>query len=278
MSTPALKYHSNNFFSKRKNGTLLVFASFFFLLLLIATIISVNLAQRQQDIRQQAFNPTGVVEISYQTPSTIIVGQPNTITFTINTNGVNLLASQLIFQMQGSFAQPPTASMSGIPDPYLDISTVTALQNTSGYQVALGVVNSTQPISLPANTQYATVTFTPLTPGPITLEFANFSSALRFDNQLDELRTLQTFVLQATATATPTLTATGQPTTTPTTQPTVTTQPTSPVTGQPTSVVSGLPTSTPTGLPRAGNSGPTMIIFSAGLSALLLGFWTLRKR
>jgi len=235
---------------KEKLALLLVF--FAFIVLVTGTFISVQLAQNEQDIRQQAFNPTGTVEITYQAPATAVIGQPTTISFRINTNGTPLFATQLLFQLTGSFSTRPTVDMSGIPAAYDDLAIIPVeAQNDQGiYTVGLGVLNppgGVTGISFDPNTLYGTVTFTPSQAGTISINFKDVSKATRFDNQADELKTLTDFTILAevattiTPTATPVTTV--QPTNTPVATPVTTVQPTNtPVAAV--SIISVTPTAT----------------------------------
>lgn len=248
-------HHSSGVKKKFPKGTSSFVVGAITVVAVFAVAVSVQLAQRSQENRQQASVANGQVLISNSaTPAA--PGQQMTVTLKANTQGVQIDGIQLGFTITPSSGQTftsaptvtiiPTSGMNAIITPI-----VTAGSN-GAYNVIFGVAppipnsfSSTTPVD------FATVAFTTTTAGTVNIQFSTTTSKATVHdspNADDTLMNIQpmSFVIAA-ATNTPTNTPIAQATSTVTNTPTRT--PTNTPTRTPTLVPSNTLTLTPTRTP-----------------------------
>lgn len=220
-----LETGSNHHSSRQKKYGLKGKSPFLFgafaLVAIFGVFFSVRLAQNAQDIRNQAAVDQGQVLLSAVTsPSTLRVGQPATVTFRVNTQGVQVDGVQVAFAINTSQSQPLTAqpTISVVSASGMSFLGNPVIQNQNGtYSIAFTVApqipnsfSSTSPVDI------ATVTFTPTSVGTVSFVFNNtYSKATIKDSPTgeDTLLTVQpmNFVVQAEGPASPTPSATPTP-------------------------------------------------------------------
>ncbi|MEO8581799.1 MAG: hypothetical protein ABI425_04490 [Patescibacteria group bacterium] len=213
------------------------------LVVVMGIFISVKLAQKGQDVRNQASVDNGQVLITSTATGSLAVGQPASVTLKANTQGVNVNGIALTFTINTSQSQPltvaptvQTVSSSGLD--FLVPPMIT--QNSNGmYQVALNLAKPvvTEVFSSSTPQDIVTVNFSPTAAGIISFQFDNVSSKAPVANSVngdDTLKTIQPMDFNvvspttvSTITLTPTLTATQTLTLSPTLTPVVTLAPSS---------------------------------------------------
>jgi hypothetical protein len=263
-STPQ-RLHGGKKFPKGKNlivvAALAVFA-------VVGVAASVQLAQRSQEIRNQASVPDGQVLITHSiSPEAPQPNEPVTITFKVNTQSVNISGIQLTFTISPSAGQSlsgaPTVSLLSSSGMNQIIAPVITPGANGSYELLIAVAppvpnsfSSTTPVD------FASVTFMPSSVGNINVTFSTEDSLAALHDvptsgdTLMHIAPFQITVAEAptstvepsvtvtsTITSSPTLTPSNTPTSSPTNSPTSTLSPTQSVTLSPTISLTTAPTS-----------------------------------
>lgn len=254
-----------------RQKALLVGSGLIFLFLLLATFIGVQLAQRIQELRQQASITEGTVTLSTTiNPLQPQINQPLDITYSINTADQNIDGLQLAMVVTGKLTQDPQVSLINAPIISEYIFSPVITKNGDEYDIFFAIKPTGSGTSGSPFATYNTnspvpivkITLLPTEPQTLTINYKNSSADASFYSKAnlsntsppqDQLRTIPaTSVLIADAT-TPTATPTNTPgVDEPTLTPTFTNTPTNTPTATPTSTPTNTPTRTPTPTLQAG--------------------------
>lgn len=214
--------------------TYAVFAVLFVILLAIL-FLSVQVSKKTQELRPEASNATGQVLVDVVTsPNPVRAGQPATLTYRVNTQGLNVYGVQLKMTMLTSSTSTPQLTIISSSGLEFIAQQITAI--SGGYEVLFAVkpgsTNNNNDVGAPFSTNslvpFAQLVFTPTQSGQITMNFdPSLSRSLVYnDISNDQLRTMSqiTIPVSPALTNTPTIgasTPTHTPTRTPTRTPTV---------------------------------------------------------
>lgn len=183
-------------------------------ILFAGTLVVSWLSKRSQEIRQQASVDQGVVVVTPSASSNLVVGQPASIDFSVNTNSMQIDGVQLFFNINstvGSNFDFELDSQSGLQLVAENIQD----QGGGQYLAQILVIGQVaQPYSTNNTVQFGRLTFTPTQAGSVNLSFDNNGSratAYQSNPVEDQLRTLGSFNVQISSAPTPTATSVTQP-------------------------------------------------------------------